>query len=101
MGVPISTRIDEELDEILHEIAKEEQVDKSTAIRKVLRLGIHQYKIDKTLKLYREKKLTLWRAASEAGLSLREMIALCVEKQVEFQYSMKDLEEDFQAALEG
>ena len=100
MGTPISTRIDKELDEILYEIAKDEQVDKSAAIRKILRLGVHQYRTTKALRLYQEKKITIWRAASEAGLTLREMIALCDEKRIEFQYDMQDLEEDFQAALE-
>jgi len=49
--------------------------------------------------LYREGKVTLWRAAGMANLSLREMMELAAEKGIEMHYTVKDLEEDINAAL--
>ncbi|MBU4256117.1 MAG: UPF0175 family protein, partial [Candidatus Thermoplasmatota archaeon] len=40
--------------------------------------------------------ITLWKAAENARISLREMIEYASEKDISFQYTVDDLREDFE-----
>lgn len=95
----ISTRIPDQVDKDLKEIEEEERTDRATIIRKLLATGIQQWKTKRVLKLYREGKVTLWRAATLADITLREMMQLAAEEEIPFKYTKKDLEEDIEAAL--
>lgn len=95
----ISTRVPEEIARDLKEIEEEEKADRATVIRRLLANAIQQWKLQKALRLYREGKITLWRAARLAGLTLREMMELATREGIQFQYTKKDLEEDIAAAL--
>lgn len=95
----ISTRLPEEIAKDLREIEKEEKADRATIVRKLLARAIEQWKMERALRLYREGKVTLWRAARLGGLTLREMMELAAKEGIQFQYSPKDLEEDIEAAL--
>jgi predicted HTH domain antitoxin len=83
----------------LKEIEEEEKTDRATVIRKLLVRGIKQWKIERALRLYREGKATLWRAARLAGVTLREMMEMAAKEGIQFQYTPKDLEEDIEAAM--
>ena len=95
----ISTRIPEEVARDLKEIEKEEKTDRATLVRKLLARAIEQWKIERALRLYREGKVTLWRAARLADITLREMMELAAKEGIQFKYTTKDLEEDIKAAL--
>jgi len=95
----ISTRVPEDIAKDLKEIEKEEKIDRATIVRRLLVRAIEQWKIEKALRLYREGKVTLWRAARMAGITLREMMELAAKQGIQFQYTAKDLEEDVKAAL--
>ena len=95
----ISTRIPEEIARDLKEIEKEEQTDRATLVRKLLARAIEQWKMERALRLYREGKVTLWRAAKLGGITLREMMELAAKQGIQFKYTSKDLEEDINAAL--
>jgi predicted HTH domain antitoxin len=99
MTTVISTRVPDKLARDLKEIEKEEQSDRATTIRKLLTRAIREWKIEHALKLYHEGKVTLWRAARLAEVSLREMMEKAAQKGIEFRYTEKDLEEDLEAAL--
>ena len=97
----ISARVPHDIAEALREIEREEKSDRATVIRKLLARAIEQWKVERALRLYREGKVTLWRAARLAGVTLREMMELAAREGVEFRYSERDLGEDIEAALEG
>jgi len=99
MNEIVSTRISDEIAKDLKEIEGEEQTDRATVIRKLLVRGIKQWKIERALRLYREGKVTLWRAARLAGVTLREMMEMAAKEGIQFQYTLKDLEEDIEAAM--
>jgi predicted HTH domain antitoxin len=99
MTTVISTRVPDKLARDLKEIEKEEQSDRATTIRKLLTRAIREWKIEHALKLYHEGKVTLWRAARLAEVSLREMMEKAAQKGIEFRYTEKDFEEDLEAAL--
>jgi len=94
----VSTRVPEDIAKDLKEIEKEEKTDRATLVRKLLARGIEQWKLERALRLYREGKVTLWRAARLAGVTLREMMELAAKESIQLQYSAKDLEEDINAA---
>lgn len=95
----ISTRIPDEVARDLKEIEKEEKTDRATVVRKLLARAIEQWKTERALRLYREGKVTLWRAARLASITLREMMELATKQGIQFKYTAKDLEEDIKAAL--
>jgi predicted HTH domain antitoxin len=95
----ISTRIPDDIAKDLKEIEKEEKTDRATLVRKLLARAIEQWKVERALRLYREGKVTLWRAAKLGGITLREMMELAAKQGIQFKYTSKDLEEDIKAAL--
>lgn len=95
----ISTRIPDQVAKDLKEIEEEERTDRATIIRKLLATGIQQWKTKRALRLYREGRVTLWRAATLADITLREMMQLATKEEIPFKYTAKDLEEDIEAAL--
>lgn len=85
--------------EELERIAREEQVDRSTVIVRALQRYIREWKLEKALALFREGKVTLWKAASIAGISIWQIIDVIEEKKIPMQYTFEDFKEDFEAAL--
>jgi len=62
--------------------------------------AVEEWKIERSIRLYQEGKVTLWQAARLADVTLREMMEKTAEKGVQFRYTEKDLEEDIKAALQ-
>lgn len=95
----LSVRVPEELRREIEELAKLEGRDKAEVVREVLAEGVRERKLRVALRIYREGKATLWKAARLAGVSLWEMIDALRRHGVELQYGPEDLEEDLRAAL--
>ena len=72
----------------LEEIIKEEKVQSADAIRKIFDLGIKEWKLRRALRLYREKKTTLWKAAEIAELTLHEMIDVIDKEGIPYDYDV-------------
>ncbi len=95
----LSVRVPKEVREWLEELAKLEGRDRAEIVRDILVSGVRERRVKIALKLYSEGKVTLWKAAELAGLSLWEIIEEMEKRGVELQYSLKELEEDLRAAL--
>lgn len=93
-GKLIAARLPESLVADLRKIEMEEQSDISTVVRKLLHRAVSEWKKEYAAKLYAERKITLERAAMEAGISVREMMEYLKQKRIPAQYSLEDLEED-------
>jgi len=78
----------------LQRIEEVEHVDRSTAVRRLLYAAIREWKLDYATKLYAENRVTLARAAEEAGVSVREMMEHLRQKKVPTQYDLEDFEQD-------
>jgi len=83
----------------LEKIEKEEQTDRATVVRKLLAQAIAVWKLERALMLYCEGKITIWKAAKIADLSLWEMMEVVRERKIPFQYVYEDFREDFEKAL--
>lgn len=99
MGVTITTRVPKEVEKQIKDISNEEKLDKSTVIRRLLVEGIREWRIERALKLYRDGKITLGKAARMADTSLRQMMKLASDRAIPFQYTAEDLQEDYEAAV--
>lgn len=73
----VSTKLPLELVRELELIEDVEQSDRSTTMRRLLSKAIQQWKLEHYARLYGDGKLTLARAARDAGVSLWGDDGLC------------------------
>ncbi|MBI4447176.1 MAG: UPF0175 family protein [Acidobacteria bacterium] len=95
----VGTRLPQELVRELERIEKAEQSDRSTTVRKLLYKAVGEWKKEYCGRQYGEGKMTLARAAQEAGVSLWEMMSYVREHKVAAQYELEDFRKDVAAVL--
>ena len=96
----LSVKIDKERVKLIEKIAREEETDRSTVTRKLLEVGIKKWKMDRSIKLYSEGKVSLWKSAQMADLSLREFMDILNErKNISVRIKPEELEEEIHAML--
>lgn len=93
----ISVRIDDRQFQELVGIEREESIDRSLAVRKIVKLGLAEWKIEKAVEKYVGGEVSSWRAAQLAGISLRKMLAVFADKGIEAHYSEESLREDLKS----
>jgi predicted HTH domain antitoxin len=90
----VASRIPQELLEDLKKIEEIEHLDRSTALRRLLYSGIREWKLEYASKQYRENRITMEKAAEEAGVSVREMMEYLRQNKIPMQYDLEDFESD-------
>ncbi len=90
----VGTRLPQELVRDLKKIESVEQADRSTTVRKLLYKAISEWKLEHYARLCGEGKLTLARAAREAGVSLWEMMDYARQRKIPAQYDLEDFAKD-------
>jgi len=93
----VSIRLDEDLHEQILEYSRERGKSKSRAMTELLKLGLEKWRMERALNLYREKRVSLWKAASLARVSLWEMIDKIKEHGIYLDYTEDELAEDLKA----
>jgi len=68
----LTGRVNRKQVEMLDRISKEERIDRSAALRKVLDLGIREYMKRRAVEEYRRGVLSLGKAAERVGVSIAE-----------------------------
>ena len=99
MGVTITTRIDDKEAAEIRAIEKEECLDRSAVVRRLLGKAILDRKIERALQQYRERKITIGKVAELTGLGLRDALSLASAKGIPFQYTIRELQEDIKEAV--
>ena len=79
----LSVKVEKEKLRQLEEIAKEEQSDRSTVARRLLDVGIREWKVDKAVERFLKGRVSLWKGSDEAGLSLREFMKVLEERRAQ------------------
>jgi len=97
--IATSVRLPKEIVEEIEKLSKEEGIDKGTLIRRLIVESLREYKIKKALELYREGKVSLWRAAEIAGITYREALKELKMRSIPFKYDLEDLEVDIGWAM--
>ena len=77
--------------ELIEEV---EQSDRSTTVRRLLASAVRDWKLEHYARQYGEGKVTLARAARDAGVSLWEMMDYARSRKVPAQYELEDLQQD-------
>ena len=90
----ITLRLPQDVLEKIDEIAKRENKERSEVVREILKIGLKDKLIEDALKMYREGKVSMWKASKMAGVSLWEFIEILKDRGVEIQYRVRELEED-------
>jgi predicted HTH domain antitoxin len=98
--ISISARIPEEIFKELKTFMKEESLEKSASIRKLLTEGLQHWKEQKALEALKEGKMSFLKAAELAGGSAWDFADLVREKGIVWIKSEKFLHLDIKKALE-
>jgi predicted HTH domain antitoxin len=80
--VTVSARIPQELEKEVERLMREEHLEKSAALRKLLHLGVQNYRLERAIRGLGEGRFSLLRAAEEAGLTIWEVLDEAARRQV-------------------
>ncbi len=92
----ISARIDREIVQEIEKIMQKRGIDRSAAVRELLRIGIREFKLKEALELVGERKVTVWKAAEIAGLTYREMLDELREHNIAFPVAREEIAREFE-----
>ena len=70
MGKTITSRLPDKMVEEIERIAKLENLDRSSVVRRLLNKAIPEWKLEYALKLYQHKEISLGKAAELSSLSI-------------------------------
>ncbi|KPV62220.1 MAG: hypothetical protein AOA65_1991 [Candidatus Bathyarchaeota archaeon BA1] len=96
---PLAVRIPVEVEKEILEIVEREKLDKATAVRTLIEMGIAEWRKQTALELLRDGKVTFAKAAEMAKLSLWEFADLVRQRNVEWvRYTPKEIEREVKEA---
>ena len=98
--ISVSARIPEDVFKELEAFMKEESLEKSASIRKLLADGLQHWKEQRALKSLEEGKVTFLKAAEIAGLSVWDFADLVREKGIVWIKSENFIRSDIKKALQ-
>jgi predicted HTH domain antitoxin len=96
----VTARVPEDLYEAIETIQREEQTDRSTAVKRLLQRGVDDWTVEAAVRRYRDGDLSLGAAAEFADLSVWQMLDVLEERNVEVNYTEADLSDDLAAATD-
>ena len=79
--------------EQLKRISREEGIDRSTALRKVLDIGLREYRRERAIERYRKGKISIGKAAEEVGVSIFEFYDILEAEKVPIEIDIKSMKE--------
>ncbi len=98
--VSVSARVPEDVFKELEAFMKEESLEKSASIRKLLAEGLQHWKQQKALKSLEEGRASFLKAAEMAGLSVWDFADLVRERGIIWVKSEKFIRRDIEKALQ-
>ena len=75
----------------LEKISREENIDRSSALRIVLDIGITVYLKRKAVEEYRRGKISIGRAAEESSVSMAELYEILEKEEIPIRIDMRNL----------
>lgn len=80
----ISVRLGKELEKELAEVERKWRIDRSEIIRRLLDKAIKEWRTQNALEQLTAHKISLGKAAEEAGISILEMLDITKEKKIDW-----------------
>ena len=97
-GDPISKVVETELREytagIIDELAEDFHIGRSALLARIIEDGVHAELVKRSVRLYADGKVSMWKAAMLAGVSFYEMMDEIKRQGVPLQYGVEDFEAD-------
>jgi len=78
----LSTRIPEKLKKEFEKFRKEEKLDKSVALRKLMSEGLEEWKKKRALRLLSQGKITVSKGAKMADMDLWDFVEVIKQKKI-------------------
>ncbi len=95
MASTISVRLDEKTQKELLKVERIWKADRSEVIRRLLYNALREWKIQNSLELLSQRKISLGKAAEESEISIWEMLDVIKERNIDWtDYSEESLEKD-------
>jgi len=90
----VTARLPKEMIREVERLAEKMKVDRSELIRRLLDSALREKRLEDAVQAYRDGRVTLWKAAETAGISLREMMDTVRERKIPVSYTLEDLRRD-------
>ena len=94
MAETITTRVPKETLEEIDKYSKEKHMDRATLLRNLIEQGLEYEKKEKILQQYKNRKISLQRAAELLKIDLTEMLELVKREDLHLDYTEEELRED-------
>lgn len=95
----LSTRVEKEVEEEVAMVMQVEKIDKATAVRKLLKMGVKEWRLELALELLTEEKVTVWKAAEIAKIPLWDIVDVIKQRKITLPIAAEDIIEDIRTAL--
>ena len=79
---------------IIDELAEEFHIGRSALLTRIIEDGLQAELVKRSVRLYTEEKVSMWKAAQLAGVSFYEMMTEIKRHGVPLQYGVEDFEAD-------
>jgi predicted HTH domain antitoxin len=86
----VNLRLERELVDQLDDLARTEHVDRTEIARRILVVGVSEARVDRALGDYAAGRVTAWKAARDAGVSLYEMLDRIHERGIPYELDPED-----------
>jgi len=97
----ISARVPVAVEKEIKEFAREKNYGKTKLFREIILAGLQKVRERHALDLYEQGRITLWKAAEMAGLSLWEMLDKARKKKIPVRYDVEDAKDDIRLVFGG
>ena len=87
----VNLRLERELVDLLDDLARTDHVDRTEIARRILVDGVARARIDRGLRDYAAGRVTAWKAARDAGVSLYEMLDKIHEARIPYELDPEEL----------
>ena len=94
MTATITTRVEEKLLLEIDQLSKEKHMDRATLLRNLIAEGLSIERKNKVLSMYKERRISLAKAAEMLDIDLWQMIDMIKEENLHLDYSEEELTED-------
>ncbi len=94
MTATVTTRVAEEVLRQIDEFSADKNMDRATMLRNLIAQGLEEEKRKKVLSEYKERKISLQRAAEILGIHFTEMLELIQREGLYLDYGEDELRED-------
>ncbi|MDO9518393.1 MAG: UPF0175 family protein [Methanosarcinaceae archaeon] len=95
----VSIRLPEQYLNEIEEARMQENINRSTMLRRLIINGLDEYRTKNAFRSYCEGKVSLWKAATMAGMTYRCALGELKKQNILFRYEKEDLDVDIQWAI--